>query len=84
MKTCQCCGYKTLEENSIYDICDICFWEDDIVQNNNPDYVGGANRTSLREAQKNFLEFGACDRDCIDCVREPMDSDEKDMTWKPL
>lgn len=50
MKTCPCCGYKTLDDASIYDICDICFWEDDIIQFNNPDYEGGANIISLRQA----------------------------------
>lgn len=31
--TCPCCGYKTLEEEvrGSYEICPICFWEDDSV-----------------------------------------------------
>ncbi|SFB31147.1 CPCC family cysteine-rich protein [Clostridium frigidicarnis] len=61
MKPCPCCGYKTLEDNSIYDICETCFWEDHIVQFNDPDYEGGANTTSLRQAQLHFIKFGACD-----------------------
>lgn len=83
MKTCPCCGYKSLEDSSIYDICEICFWEDDIVQFNNPDYEGGANGVSLRQAQKNFIEIGACDTDCLDCVRNPTEKDVKDSKWKP-
>jgi hypothetical protein len=27
--TCQCCGYKTLDEIGGYDICPYCNWEDD-------------------------------------------------------
>lgn len=27
--TCLCCGYKTLESRGEYDICPVCFWEDD-------------------------------------------------------
>ncbi|MCT4596518.1 MAG: CPCC family cysteine-rich protein [Vallitalea sp.] len=84
MKTCPCCGYKSLEDGSIYDICEICFWEDDIVQFNNPSYEGGTNRVSLRQAQKNFIDFGACDTDCLDCVRKPTEKDVRDIRWKPI
>lgn len=27
--TCLCCGYRTLDERGIFDICPVCFWEDD-------------------------------------------------------
>lgn len=84
MKTCPCCGYKTLEDGSIYDICDICFWEDDIVQFNNPDYYGGANKVSLKEAQRNFIKFGACDEKSLDSVRNPDNDDIKDKCWRPV
>jgi hypothetical protein len=84
LKTCPCCGYKTLNDNSIYEICPICFWEDDMVQFDNPDYEGGANATSLRQAQKNYVVIGACDKDCLDCVRKPNEKDEKDPKWKPV
>ena len=26
---CLCCGYRTLEERGGYDICPVCYWEDD-------------------------------------------------------
>ena len=26
---CPCCGYFTLDERGEYDICPVCFWEDD-------------------------------------------------------
>ena len=59
--TCPCCGYKTLPEepSDTFYICEICFWEDDGVQLNDPNYEGGANEVSLRQAQKNFIRFGA-------------------------
>ncbi|MBC6973621.1 hypothetical protein H9I32_14995 [Bacillus sp. Xin] len=55
--TCPCCGYKTLEEEppGTFDICSICFWEDDNVQFDDPDYEGGANEESLRQYQKAFF-----------------------------
>jgi len=82
--TCPCCGYKTLDEKApgTHDICHICFWEDDAVQFRDPDYIGGANKPSLRQAQKNFLEFGACDREAMRFVRPPAEEDEKDPDWK--
>ena len=84
--TCPCCSYKTLDEEppGTYDICSICFWEDDGVQYSDPDYDGGANNPSLRQAQKNYLVFGACEDDCIEFVRKPNEKDVKDPVWKPL
>jgi Cysteine-rich CPCC len=42
---CPCCGYRTLpqEAGGTYALCPICFWEDDGVQLDDPDYEGGAN-----------------------------------------
>lgn len=76
--TCPCCGYKTLTEEppGTYDICRICFWEDDDIQFNDPDYEGGANKVCLRKAQKNFLEFGACEKSVVQYVRKPSKNDE--------
>lgn len=45
---------------------------------------GGANIPSLRQAQKNFIEFGACEERCIEFVRKPNEKDEKDVHWKQL
>ena len=75
---CPCCGFKSLTEQppGTYDICEICFWDDDGVQYNDPDYAGGANKVSLREAQLNFREFGACEERCKQFVRKPNESDE--------
>lgn len=84
--TCPCCGYKTLDEPppGSFDICPICYWEDDNLQFVDPDYAGGANRVSLRQAQETFAAFGASDRDYIEAVRRPNATDEKDHHWKAL
>ena len=84
--TCPCCGYKTLNEEppGTFEICKICYWEDDNVQFNNPDFEGGANKPSLRKAQKNYVLFGACEERFIECVREPIEKDVKDPNWKPI
>lgn len=86
MYPCPCCGYKTFDvpANGSYDICPVCFWEDDPVQLKNPDYVGGANHISLRQAQKNFLEFGACEKNMKSHVRAPREDEARDEDWTPL
>lgn len=46
--TCSCCGYRTLEEEpGTYEICSICYWENDEVQFNDPDFEGGANEAVI-------------------------------------
>jgi len=84
--TCPCCGYKTLEEEppDTFDICEICFWEDDGVQFKDPDYEGGANVISLKEAQKNFIKYGTCDKESVTSVRKPNKFDKKDPLWRPF
>ena len=69
---CKCCGCYTMEEpaNS-HEICPVCFWEDDPVQNNDPDYDGGSNKVSLNQAKINFREYGACTESAVPFVREP-------------
>ena len=84
--TCPCCGFKTLNEEppGTFDICNICFWEDDEVQYHNPDYEGGANDVSLKRAQQNFIKFGACDEESVRFVRKPNKDEMKDPNWNPF
>lgn len=73
---CPCCGYYEFSEGAgDFDICPICFWEDDPVQNENPEYVGGANRLSLNECKANYRKFGACEERFVSLVRKPTDSE---------
>jgi hypothetical protein len=83
---CPCCGYMTFnyKPDGSYDICGVCFWEDDPIQLQDPDYEAGANSVSLRQAQRNFLEFGACDREMLHNVRPPAKDEARDKNWKPL
>lgn len=48
---CPVCGKYEFESHNCFDVCEICNWEDDAVQENNPDYKGGANKMSLNEAK---------------------------------
>jgi hypothetical protein len=58
---CPCCGFVTLEEEAGYDICPVCFWEDDGQSEADADEVrGGPNGAlSLTEARQNFMRIGA-------------------------
>ena len=48
---CPVCGQYTFEERDDYDVCEVCFWENDDLQLKNPDMRGGANKESLNEAR---------------------------------
>lgn len=79
--TCPCCGYKTFDEApGSYDICPICFWEDDPVQLRFPQ-IGGAN-INLIDAQNNFEKYGAIEKRFVANVRKSNDSDIKDPLWR--
>lgn len=44
---CKICGQSEIEFP--FDICKVCGWEDDSLQNNNQDYIGGANKMSFNQ-----------------------------------
>ena len=48
---CPCCGKFTIDVIGDYEICDVCGWEDDPTQSKDPDFAGGANELSLKEAR---------------------------------
>ena len=79
--TCPCCGYKSITATG--DICGICRWEHDGWQMDNPDRGGGANAPSLRDAQRNYMEFGVSDPRRSG-ARKPRPDEEKDLEWHPL
>jgi hypothetical protein len=82
METCPCCGHKVFEQSGNYEICPICFWEDDGVQLADPWFAGGANVPGLVEAQKNYKKYGAMEKRFQGNVRKPTDNDEKDSEWR--
>lgn len=70
---CPCCGSKTLPERGGFDICPVCFWEDDGQDDQDADVVrGGPNGAiSLTQARLNYKGFGACERRMLPSVRKP-------------
>ena len=69
---CPCCGFYTLSEAGAYEICPVCYWEDDPVQENDPSLSGGANECSLLEGRENFRKYGACEERFARSVRAPL------------
>lgn len=58
---CPCCGHRTLRERGGFEVCPVCFWEDD-GQDDVDAHVdrGGPNGGStLWQARTRFLKYGA-------------------------
>ena len=74
---CPCCGYLTLRSRGTFDLCPVCFWEDDGQDEHDAEAVrGGPNALlSLTQARLNFSAFGACSEDLRRHVR-PAREDE--------
>lgn len=52
---CRVCGIGEIKES--HEICNICGWEDDAVQNDDPNYTGGANELSLNQYRQFWLLY---------------------------
>jgi Cysteine-rich CPCC len=52
---CRVCGAAVPGQSDDYAICQMCGWEDDPVQSDDPAYGGGANASSLDEARASWL-----------------------------
>lgn len=76
---CPCCGFYTIENHDeiITDICDVCFWQFDIVAQQHPEKSIEANKISLNEAKGNYKKYGACKKEYADkkLVRKPLNEE---------
>lgn len=54
--SCPTCGYLTLDERNGFDICSICFWEDDGKDDFEVNENSGPNHMTLREGREIFQE----------------------------
>jgi len=75
--SCPCCGNRTLGEREGYEICPVCFWEDDGQDDHDADIVrGGPNYDlSLTAARENFKRIGAADPRNLPHVRPPTEEE---------
>lgn len=68
MMACPCCAFLTLPERASFDICPVCFWEDD--GNDDPDGDQGPNGVTLRVARQNYQALGVSEARFKHLVRE--------------
>jgi Cysteine-rich CPCC len=70
---CPCCASLTLPTRGDYELCPVCFWEDDGQDDHDADVArGGPNgRLSLTQARANYSRFAACEERFIQNVRRP-------------
>jgi hypothetical protein len=56
---CACCGYPTLEKRGEFEICKLCWWEDDGQTDPEAEEIrGGPNHGhSLAQARRNFRRY---------------------------
>jgi len=61
---CDCCDHFSIPAERDWEICPVCFWEQDSFGVSDPDEPSGANHgLTLREGRRNFAELGACSRE---------------------
>lgn len=51
---CPICGNNKMKDN-ICDVCEICGWEDDNIQQSDHNYYGGANHLSVNESRIEYF-----------------------------
>lgn len=54
LEKCPCCDYLTLPNRGNYDVCPVCFWEDDGKPNSELDSYSSVNHSTLREYMGKF------------------------------
>ncbi len=74
---CPCCRFLTLPERDGYDICPVCYWEDDGQDDHDADVKrGGSNHgISLTQGRQIYLTCGASSKRLLPHVRAPLDSE---------
>jgi hypothetical protein len=71
---CPCCRCKTLHGRGGFEICPVCFWEDDGQDDHNADETrsGPNGSLSLTEARNNYSRCKASDYKFVSKVRPPL------------
>ncbi|MEG0671919.1 CPCC family cysteine-rich protein [Clostridium sp.] len=74
---CPCCGFYTFKEplEGYYDVCDVCFWLDDLKQNKDHLLTAGVNDVCLDSTVKNYLNIGAVDIEKVKYTRRPYEDE---------
>jgi Cysteine-rich CPCC len=67
-----------------YELCPVCFWEDDPDQLRWPLSADGANGIALVEAQQSYQRIGSVGSTFRSKVRAPRPDEPRDEGWRPL
>jgi hypothetical protein len=80
---CMCCGFLTLPEPSpgSFEICHVCYWQDDKVGFLDAGSAHGPNAVSLTEARRNFRSLRASEPRFVDKVRPPLSEEMPPEAW---
>ena len=81
--TCPCCGFRTLTGPGNYDLCPVCFWEDDGMHDNDAASVEGPNGITLAEGQRLYQRYGSSALHCLSKARPPATEEPRDPDWQP-
>ena len=68
------CGNYTLTQRHVFDICPVCFWEDDCFIDDENEY-SSANVMTLAEARENWQRDGSCSSHDASFCRKPFPSE---------
>lgn len=79
---CPCCGYRTLPVRDGYELCPVCYWEDDPSESRAPGFSGGANGVSIVDAQQNYLRLGAMNQAFVSKTRPPRLDEAQPADWQ--
>ena len=55
---CPVCGKYEFQTYDWYEICHVCGWEDNAMQNEDPDCAAGPNKMSLNDYRRAYLAEG--------------------------
>lgn len=53
---CPICGKYEFESRLSFDICEECGWQDDVLDEDDPDAITGANEMSVAEAREAYAK----------------------------
>ena len=83
LSACPCCGAYSLEERGDWEICTVCWWEDDGSDNFDAMVESSPNHLSLIRARINYLTHGIFDpsRHDLRDEQEPLEKYERGRTF---
>jgi hypothetical protein len=75
---CPCCGYRTLDAPGAFELCPVCWWEDDGQEDADAEEVRLTvnGQLSLNEARAFYASYGAAHPRFLPYVRKPLSAEQ--------